>query len=1222
MKKRVIAGVISVLVLLHSFSAAAYAYTAAEIETSDAAAITEVQADESTEAEEIEEVSEAEESAVSGMSAVVEEPVEAEEPKVVEKPVEAEEPEEVEELSEAEESAETDSPAETETLLSEAADESAAAETGAEQIVLINPVYQDLAGEELIRNLEDPDSGVSVDSLIDAGSLSEAGDALREVMIDREEAVSLSLNRNAEECRGFDTEALCLRIIESAFREGGDCHGGDYLRFHCAGFGVRAVTADENVQLNFRMSYLSTSEQESEVDRIIAEVIDSLDLHDAEDAAKAASIYSYIADNVQSIEKEYDEQFSISDCSAYAALVNKDAFCQGIACLFYRLSREAGLDSRIISGELPGHRTTELPHTWNVMKVGQEYYYADPALDAGRRADEFLYFLKGEESFSDHVKVFDDWTGFTGNSFESEYPVESDNLLYGEETIVVSDNGHQGMAGSLSGSDALIILQPEDVVAAEGERVRLRIEAGRDGCTYQWQWSKDGAYWKNCTSAGYNTDTFSFKMSSSLDGRHYRCIVTGGDRQETSNEAVIILKSEEALITVQPGSVSAAIGEKVILHLEVNAASPSYQWQWSPDGVKWKNCTSRGFDTDTFSFSMTTGLNGRNYRCIVSAGAAQQISDAALITLRESTLRITEQPQDTEALEGEKVSLHLEAAGTELTYQWQWSPDGTKWKNCTSRGFNTDTFGFTMTASLDGRHYRCVVSQGGQQAVSDEALITLGEDTMQITLQPDNVEAEEGEKVVLHVEAVGTGLSYRWQWSTDGEIWKNCTSRGYATDTFSFKMVQSLNNRQYHCVITNVSGTKLISYSALITLKTQGNALPEDLQMYEILTSQTDENGIQTASFKYGTSVLGRDLIAWTIVPRSYDRTMLLNFEIHGWEDLYAGDGQYLVDLGNAVVSHYSETGGLNGCRLIVIPSCNPDGLADGTTNNGFGRCNADGIDLNRDFDADYQSNSSARNYTPYAFSGKESAALRDLVLVSDPFIAIDFHGWENCTIGNSDVGEPFSIYCGLNHKNEFSTSAHGYFAHWAETQGAKGLLVEFKNPDTLVHENVFAALDCLIEGDFGAESKEGIDDTFNEYCPLTTYTLSSGRVYVQQKRGNTGTSYGYIDGAGDKCTIIQVYADGWCKVRYPVSGYTKTGFCKFSEFYSEDHAVSPYEATVSQNTTVYTTSDLSTSLGSVWTTDVFTVIAEKDGKLQIIYPLDSGGYKMGWINKSSIISD
>jgi len=410
-------------------------------------------------------------------------------------------------------------------------------------------------------------------------------------------------------------------------------------------------------------------------------------------------------------------------------------------------------------------------------------------------------------------------------------------------------------------------------------------------------------------------------------------------------------------------------------------------------------------------------------------------------------------------------------------------------------------------------------------------------------------------------------------------------------------------------------GVELPDYSS-----TLGGTLPEDLSDY-MAVYETKTGDVTATSFHYGNSVLERPLTCWCIRPESYTRTILLNFAIHGWEDSYAADGQLLVNLGNALVDHYSSNNMLEDCRLLIIPCANPDGVEEGVTNNGFGRCNAAGIDLNRDFDANHVVYTTARNYTPAPFSGVESQALRDLVWAAKPDVVIDFHGWLNYTIGSSDLAEVFSTYVGLNHKNELTTSAHGYFSYWAQLQGAEALLVEFKDPNSVNHGDVIAAVDQLIADNYGSNQRDyTLDADFAEFDSIVTYALTSERVYTQKKVGDTGTSYGYIDGAADRCTIHQIYSNGWCKVSYPVGNLTKTGYCQVSAFIAPENEVTHYKASVRETTKVYATPAMATQLGSVWNTDTFTVIAEKDGLAQIIYPLDDGGYKMGWIDASLIL--
>lgn len=396
-----------------------------------------------------------------------------------------------------------------------------------------------------------------------------------------------------------------------------------------------------------------------------------------------------------------------------------------------------------------------------------------------------------------------------------------------------------------------------------------------------------------------------------------------------------------------------------------------------------------------------------------------------------------------------------------------------------------------------------------------------------------------------------------------------------------------------------------------------------DLKHYEVLTTTQLESDVVCTSFKFGQSVLNRNLICWNIQQGEYSRTILLNFAIHGWEDSYAADGQILVELGNTLIEYYSQSTDLQGCRLLIVPCANPDGIAEGTTKDGFGRCNADGIDLNRDFDANHVVYTNSRNYTPAPFSGVESQALRDLVWAAKPDIVIDFHGWLNYTIGSSELAEVFSTYVGLNHKNELTTSAHGYFSYWAQLQGSEAILVEFKDTSSVVHSDVILAIDQLLADNYGAKQKDCVlDADFETYDSIIAYVLTSNRVYTQRQVLNTGTSYGYINGGTDECKILQIYDNGWCKVNYPVGNLTKTGYCETSAFIDPTTAVEHYTAHVNGTVKVYRTAEMITQHGSVWATDTFTVVAEKDGLAQIIYPLDEGGYKMGWIDSNMILKN
>ena len=80
---------------------------------------------------------------------------------------------------------------------------------------------------------------------------------------------------------------------------------------------------------------------------------------------------------------------------------------------------------------------------------------------------------------------------------------------------------------------------------------------------------------------------------------------------------------------------------------------------------------------------------------------------------------IVSQPErEIEAEVGDQISLHVVASGNGLSYQWKYSNNkGSKWYNCTANGYDTDTFAFAMTSKMDGRYYKCAVTNADGQTL-------------------------------------------------------------------------------------------------------------------------------------------------------------------------------------------------------------------------------------------------------------------------------------------------------------------------------------------------------------------------------------------------------------------------------------------------------------------------------------------------------------------------
>ena len=145
-------------------------------------------------------------------------------------------------------------------------------------------------------------------------------------------------------------------------------------------------------------NYSTTLEQENETVKAIQEEIKKLNLDGMSDYDKIYAIYDYICSHVTYDSENASNGSGTSEGkkqahSAYGAIINHKAVCQGYTLLLYRMLLEAGIDNRIVVGT---------NHGWNHVKLGDKYYYCDSTWDAYNPEEtnaDFSYFLCGTSEF-------------------------------------------------------------------------------------------------------------------------------------------------------------------------------------------------------------------------------------------------------------------------------------------------------------------------------------------------------------------------------------------------------------------------------------------------------------------------------------------------------------------------------------------------------------------------------------------------------------------------------------------------------------------------------------------------------------------------------------------------------------------------------------------------------------------------------------------------------
>ena len=280
----------------------------------------------------------------------------------------------------------------------------------------------------------------------------------------------------------------------------------------------------------------------------------------------------------------------------------------------------------------------------------------------------------------------------------------------------------------------------------------------------------------------------------------------------------------------------------------------------------------------------------------------------------------------------------------------------------------------------------------------------------------------------------------------------------------------------------------------------------------------------------YGTSGKGRALRAYKI--GNGRNSFIYNCAIHGWEDNWPADGVELTKIGNQIIEHF-QNNSTGDFTLYVIPAANPDGVSEGWTNNGPGRCTiVGGIDCNRDFPVGFTPGGRPRNYTgSEPLNVPESKCLADFIQgikskTAGKTYLIDMHGWEQSAIGNSIIGEHFVGKLGLEPKYRYANA--GYLIDWANSIGIISALIELPT-STHSHADV-------VNGNYAGKIIEGLTEIIGTSSSSTggNYNgkINSGvsSVNVRQEPNTSSTILGQLHG-NDRIEIlakVKPYGDSY----------------------------------------------------------------------------------------------
>lgn len=242
--------------------------------------------------------------------------------------------------------------------------------------------------------------------------------------------------------KDIDIKEKLSKIIQAYFYDNPECY---YISNK---YGISTADLKFSEYSILELEYLTASDAEIEIkDQELENAIDKLlercITDDMSDFEKELAIHDALAENVEYYKYEDINEIPCIKHTAYGALVEKQAVCDGYSKAFKILLDRVGIENIIIHGS-----TENVAHAWNLVKLDDDYYHVDVTSDKveekGKKYVVHTYFNINDEQLSKTHKITNeviypksialkyDYFNQTG------YQIQMGDILYSKLNEIVS----------------------------------------------------------------------------------------------------------------------------------------------------------------------------------------------------------------------------------------------------------------------------------------------------------------------------------------------------------------------------------------------------------------------------------------------------------------------------------------------------------------------------------------------------------------------------------------------------------------------------------------------------------------------------------------------------------------------------------------------------------------------------------------------------------------
>ena len=298
--------------------------------------------------------------------------------------------------------------------------------------------------------------------------------------------------------------------------------------------------------------------------------------------------------------------------------------------------------------------------------------------------------------------------------------------------------------------------QPVNASVCEAGNASFSINASGDGLLYQWQDSITSGF---VDISGQNASVLTLtNVSVAMNGRRYRCILTGTCGTLISNEVTL---------TVSPSTVAGSVGPDTTVCIGINSGTLSLTG-FNGNVLNWESSTNGGSNwtpiaNTTSNMPYTNLLVTTMFRAVVKSGVCPSVASLPATVSAVPGANISLHPASQTVCEGSTVVFSVTATNA-TGFQWQDNSSG-NFANIINETGSSLTLN-NVTAAMNGRLYRCLVN-GNCQLTSNTATLTVDAATVGGITGPDATVCSSTNSGTITLTGY-VGAIQKWQISTNG----------------------------------------------------------------------------------------------------------------------------------------------------------------------------------------------------------------------------------------------------------------------------------------------------------------------------------------------------------------------------------------------------------------------------------------------------------------------